>query len=806
MSMNEKKLFLHIGYPKTGTTAIQDNLYLNRELLKEHGVLYPNTAIHVNAHHQLPWCIKDDKRRNANLTVDQIMSTLKEEVNGSTGDKVIISSEGLVFAVDPKHIRELLKDLFSEITLIIYLRDPLEWIQSDYNQGVKAHRNIIDTFDGFLGQLLERKNNPLNFHSVVKKWADVFGFDHTRIRVYTKEKNILDDFLDVVGVVKPKAWKEPERKDSNPSLPFHVLEFGRVLNQLQFSFEQKKEIFDNIFQNEPIQKDKTLLYVSDENMEKFNDIIHHNARLLENMSEDDKEDYNRLKKSYVAQPDAKEQAQIFKLQDTLQPYLKYIRPNSGQPKHLETLHQEPKKLAVSKKHNLKHFIESKQDVDMRKVLEIMSVPKDRQNRYKLPSEYVGELIQSIRTTNDLIAVATIMRRFGDRNDTPNIDSITAKLENVTFDLPEFLSDKRRPTQIQNITIIASTPTDSTLKTVFSVASALLTQDEIKTVRILFTAEWEWNYWAHVPSAPTPEKLKKNFSEEYGSFLDPTRIETGLHINMGLNATQVFDILGDIVVRMEGVAFFKTAYLYGKMIHKLFPVTTLTFSSHVTELRNTDILVTRSKSKKSEKHIHFLTPLPKFKIEKPTKKTRQFTVVTVYAQDRIKKGLLGMSDQNWAKIEELFQTVPESKWILAGASNINEAVAAIPAHIIDTYPERIHVLGYSDLNELYQNADVFLTFSKMFGGGGGAMMAVAQGVPVLVENDHLSDISNALPEELHCQNFADAIDKAIGWSTNTDAWHEFIDAQQSSLLNRMDYEAKGSELLAILNDVFENYKK
>jgi hypothetical protein len=39
-----KTIYLHIGIPKTGTTAIQNFFFQKREDLKNYGLLYPNTA------------------------------------------------------------------------------------------------------------------------------------------------------------------------------------------------------------------------------------------------------------------------------------------------------------------------------------------------------------------------------------------------------------------------------------------------------------------------------------------------------------------------------------------------------------------------------------------------------------------------------------------------------------------------------------------------------------------------------------------------------------------------------------------
>ena len=47
-------LFLHLGMPKTGSTAIQDYLAFNRNILKQkHKTLYPECGIPINQHTSL---------------------------------------------------------------------------------------------------------------------------------------------------------------------------------------------------------------------------------------------------------------------------------------------------------------------------------------------------------------------------------------------------------------------------------------------------------------------------------------------------------------------------------------------------------------------------------------------------------------------------------------------------------------------------------------------------------------------------------------------------------------------------------
>ena len=50
-----KRIWIHVGWPKTGTTAIQRYLAANSESLKRMGVLYPESGRYgiTDAHHEL---------------------------------------------------------------------------------------------------------------------------------------------------------------------------------------------------------------------------------------------------------------------------------------------------------------------------------------------------------------------------------------------------------------------------------------------------------------------------------------------------------------------------------------------------------------------------------------------------------------------------------------------------------------------------------------------------------------------------------------------------------------------------------
>ena len=95
----KKKLYLHIGMGKTGTTALQDFFAHNRQALGEMGISYPERGTMSNAHHLLsphiPRFLEDQWQFE---TVDEWAPVLAEESVGN----VLLSSELMAWAVEAR--------------------------------------------------------------------------------------------------------------------------------------------------------------------------------------------------------------------------------------------------------------------------------------------------------------------------------------------------------------------------------------------------------------------------------------------------------------------------------------------------------------------------------------------------------------------------------------------------------------------------------------------------------------------------------------------------------------------------------
>lgn len=235
------ELVLHIGYPKTGTTAIQRRLLENRIRLADAGILYPSTFIHEYGHHQLPWHLRGDSRRSPGALAD-LFDSLDAEVRASDPDRVILSSEGFVFGSDPIDVSQHLAARFAPITVVSYLRATASWIESDYNQGVKGHRNLTMSFARFLGDSLTNPGEPLNYARTLGRWADVFGWASLRLRGYSGGDSVAD-FARLLGLGDLLDSSAPDAPADNPRLGFAGLELLRILNSINPPIAEKQSYY-----------------------------------------------------------------------------------------------------------------------------------------------------------------------------------------------------------------------------------------------------------------------------------------------------------------------------------------------------------------------------------------------------------------------------------------------------------------------------------------------------------------------------------------------------------------------------------
>jgi len=137
-----RKVVLHIGMPKTGTTTIQFFLANNAEALAANGCLYPSTGQLHHAHHPLAALLLD--RRPGLGWVDSLvpavdpalLQQLKREIRGSACSTVVISTELFSFMRDTRKAIESFSEY--DLRILFFIRRQDYWLESLCRQEMKT--------------------------------------------------------------------------------------------------------------------------------------------------------------------------------------------------------------------------------------------------------------------------------------------------------------------------------------------------------------------------------------------------------------------------------------------------------------------------------------------------------------------------------------------------------------------------------------------------------------------------------------------------------------------------------------------
>lgn len=217
------RVYLHIGMPKTGTSALQQFLLLNRGRLSEEGIHYPEhdlggngissgngeMLVHIAENHGA------DKAKS-------YLNKLKAEARGAD---LLLSSE--FFFNNPV----LMKDICPDASVILYYRNPITLLESSYNQAVKRLGQVY-TFGRMLRSVLYSAD-PFYTGETALKWLEFYGTKNISFRVYESSRfvgnNICDDFLFCLGLRESSGFSRLKEK-VNVSYSPACLEIKRNLN------------------------------------------------------------------------------------------------------------------------------------------------------------------------------------------------------------------------------------------------------------------------------------------------------------------------------------------------------------------------------------------------------------------------------------------------------------------------------------------------------------------------------------------------------------------------------------------------
>jgi len=144
-----KTVCLHVGFDKTGTSALQRFFSDNAGPLQKCGIFYPGTGRSgLFQHHWLFAPVCDDAEKVGfppQRSWDELRQALMEEVSAREEPVVLLSSEMLSQGVRLNELAAL-RDCFAETRIIVYLRRQDQYVMSAYEQSIKT-LGCFEAFD-----------------------------------------------------------------------------------------------------------------------------------------------------------------------------------------------------------------------------------------------------------------------------------------------------------------------------------------------------------------------------------------------------------------------------------------------------------------------------------------------------------------------------------------------------------------------------------------------------------------------------------------------------------------------------------
>lgn len=174
-----KKIILHVGAHKTGTTTIQKTLAHYHANFKKQGYLY------VPSH-----------KKVGNLRLKQFLSTYDDSekqnwidfFNNITEKKVVISDEEYSLFNKQKliNIKSFFEELGYKISVHYFVREPFSWKQSDCKQIIRSGNACVEDFNVKTGFNLKR---------IYRKFRYKHHYSNHAIERYVNIPQKLDDIF-----------------------------------------------------------------------------------------------------------------------------------------------------------------------------------------------------------------------------------------------------------------------------------------------------------------------------------------------------------------------------------------------------------------------------------------------------------------------------------------------------------------------------------------------------------------------------------------------------------------------------------
>lgn len=197
-----RKLILHIGSEKTGSSYLQNFLHINKETLAEHGIIYP-VSEHEYNHSNLAFLVSNEilkpEEFDDGVGIENLENVRKIIEDSPQDSTVIISSEHFHSRCVSDSI-DAVFDMISDIpatleNVVIYLRDQTSLLVSSYSTSIMSGSTApFDISEA------NAQSPYFNYFMSCCEWDRVFSGKLLTIRSYNFMFNgdIVKDFFSII--------------------------------------------------------------------------------------------------------------------------------------------------------------------------------------------------------------------------------------------------------------------------------------------------------------------------------------------------------------------------------------------------------------------------------------------------------------------------------------------------------------------------------------------------------------------------------------------------------------------------------
>ena len=245
-----RRVYLHIGAPKTGTTYLQDRLALNAKTLASHGVHFPSRSPLVSpglSQFRAALDLLGQDWGGAPGHAEGSWDGLVRRINRRSGT-VVISHEILAPAT-PDRVARVMRDLAdSEVHVVYSARDLGRQLPAAWQESIKQGRNW--TYRRFLNRVERGKPwfyRAFDLPTVLGTWGTGLSPDRVHVVTVPAAGDQRPDLLwlrmcEVFGI--DPAWAPLDSNRANKSLGVAETQVVRKLNRRMDRVTRREASYD----------------------------------------------------------------------------------------------------------------------------------------------------------------------------------------------------------------------------------------------------------------------------------------------------------------------------------------------------------------------------------------------------------------------------------------------------------------------------------------------------------------------------------------------------------------------------------